>query len=96
MARRPMAPTEHPTYAVEIEPEAWEKIMALPERTQERIFAAIEALEANPRPGGTKALKGKWHGYLRVRVGNYRVVYAIEDNRLVVIVVTVGDRKDVY
>jgi mRNA interferase RelE/StbE len=85
-----------PGYAVEIEPAAWQSIMALPQRTQERIFNAIEALEDNPRPGGMKALKGSWRGFYRVRVGDYRVVYTVEDDRLVVVVVKVADRKDVY
>jgi mRNA interferase RelE/StbE len=85
-----------PTYAVRISPAAWQVIMALPQRTQERIFNAIEALEVEPRPGNAKPLKREWRGYWRVRSGNYRVIYTIEENRLVVVVVKVGNRKDVY
>ncbi len=87
---------QRPTYAVRISPAAWQVIMALPQRTQERIFNAIEALEVEPRPGSSKALKGHWRGYHRVRVGDYRVVYSIEDDVLRVNVVKFGDRKDVY
>ncbi len=86
---------ERPTYAVEIEAVAWSAIMALPQRTQDRIFAAIEDLEADPRASGTRKLKGYESTY-RVRVGDYRVLYKIEDNRLVVVVVKVAERKYVY
>jgi mRNA interferase RelE/StbE len=85
-----------PSYAVEIEPDAWKKIMALPETAQRQIFTAIEALEAEPRPGNAKPLKREWRGYWRVRSGNYRVIYTIEENRLVVVVVKIGDRRDIY
>lgn len=87
---------QRPPYSILINPAAWAEIMDLPQRAQERIFNAIEALEADPRPGGIKALKGEWRGHYRLRVGDYRVVYTVEDNVLRVLVVRVGDRKDVY
>jgi len=51
-------------------------------------------LEENPRPPGSKKLKGR-AGY-RLRIGDYRVIYEIEDNILRVIVIDVGHRKDIY
>lgn len=81
-------------YAVEFEPPAWKQIMALPFQTQERIFAAVEALEADPRPSGAKKLEGS--ELYRVRAGNFRVIYAIEDAALCVLVVKVADRKEAY
>ena len=58
------------------------------------ILAAIAALAHNPRPNGYIKLKGR-NGY-RIRVGDYRVIYEIFDAVLLVDVVEVGDRKDIY
>jgi len=58
------------------------------------IKSAIVDLTENPRPNGYKKLKGRT-GY-RIRVGNYRVIYDIFDTTLVVDVITVGHRKDIY
>lgn len=55
----------------------------------------IRKLAINPRPHGSKKLKGPSERY-RVRQGNYRILYEIRDNVLMVTVVNVGDRKDVY
>lgn len=66
--------------------------------TQEvaRIKAAIAALADNPRPLGCTKLIGKDREYFRIRVGNYRVIYTVEDKVLVIVVVRVGHRRDVY
>ena len=56
----------------------------------------IEALADDPRPVGIVALEGSWRGYYRVRSGNYRVTYGVEDAVLIVVVVKVGDRRDIY
>jgi mRNA interferase RelE/StbE len=87
---------EPKTYAVRITPAAWQSIMSLPEKVQEKIFSAIESLELDTRPGNSKMLKHEWSGYRRVRAGNYRVIYTIKDDALIVLVVKVGDRRDVY
>ncbi|MEW5948302.1 MAG: type II toxin-antitoxin system RelE/ParE family toxin [Thermodesulfobacteriota bacterium] len=57
-------------------------------------MAAIQGLSEDPRPSGVKKLTGRnaW----RIRVGNYRVIYEIQDNSLVVLVVSVGHRKEIY
>jgi len=60
-----------------------------------RIQAAIELLAGNPRPPGAKKLVGGG-GEWRVRTGNYRVVYVIQDDVLLVLVLAVGDRRDIY
>lgn len=61
-----------------------------------RIKSAILELSNNPRPDGCTKLKGDKRNYYRIRVGNYRVVYSIEDEILLVLVVTVGHRKEIY
>ncbi len=83
------------TYSVRIEPRVWKKLMALRADLQEKILSAIENLENAPRPSGCKKLKDQG-GLYRIRVGDYRVLYTVEDEILVVLVVDVGDRKEIY
>ena len=66
----------------------------LPEDVAARILARLSALESNPRPSDVKKLKGRpaW----RVRVGDYRIIYEIHDRELVVIIVSIGHRREVY
>lgn len=74
---------------------AWREIMALSEELQNKIFDKTYSLELDPRPSGCKKLKGN-SGFYRVRVGNHRVIYDIQDAQLVVLVVQVIDRKVGY
>lgn len=83
------------SYRVEFEPRAWDEIMALPEKLQGRIFAATDKLETDPRPPGVEKMKGEENAY-RIRVGDYRIVYEIHDTVLLVVVFTVGHRREVY
>lgn len=62
----------------------------------ERIKSAIQDLSKNPRPDGCTKLKGDKRDYYRIRVGNYRVVYSIEDEVLLILVVRVGHRREIY
>lgn len=71
------------------------EIERLPKRPRERVERAILALADNPRPASFLKMSGLADTD-RVRVGNYRVIYQIHDNELVVLVVAVGDRKDIY
>lgn len=83
------------TYRVILDPRAWDEIMELSEKLQGRIFAAIEALEEEPRPSGVTKLSGSDDQY-RVRVGDFRIIYQVQDAVLVVVVVKVGNRREVY
>jgi mRNA interferase RelE/StbE len=60
-----------------------------------RIKDATEALRTEPRPHGVRALAGQ-HGWLRIRVGDYRIVYEVRDSELVVLVIQIGHRSQVY
>jgi mRNA interferase RelE/StbE len=60
-----------------------------------KIITAIEGLAGDPRPVGCKKLVGSEHTF-RIRVGDYRVIYDIKDNTLVVLVVRIRHRRDVY
>jgi mRNA interferase RelE/StbE len=82
-------------YRVEIARRAVKALLALPRREQQRIRAAIDLLADTPRPPGCIALAGEERAY-RVRVGDYRIMYEIFDDRLVVQVVRIGHRRDVY
>ena len=62
---------------------------------QDRIREAIDSLADLPRPPGVKKLIGR-HDYWRIRVGDYRTVYHIEDRQLIVTVIKIAHRRDVY
>ena len=81
-------------YRVEIAPLARRQLRKLERATQLRLIERIEALGANPRPAGTKKLAGGESLY-RIRVGEYRVIYQVRDQVLVVLV-KIGHRRDVY
>jgi mRNA interferase RelE/StbE len=66
----------------------------IPNRDLRRILAAIDLLSEEPRPSGVERLSGQEK--YRVRQGNYRIIYEIKDKEVIVIVVKVGHRKDVY
>lgn len=81
-------------YALSILPSAQKELARLSDSDYRRVVAAIQGLATTPRPVGCKKLTGsdEW----RIRVGQYRVVYEIEDAALVVTVIKVGHRRDVY
>jgi mRNA interferase RelE/StbE len=83
------------TYRIEVSATAERQIRKLPRTDQVRVIRVILALSRDPRPPGCRKLSGT-DDVFRVRIGRYRVLYAIEDRRLVIIVLKVGDRKDVY
>jgi mRNA interferase RelE/StbE len=66
----------------------------IPNRDLRKILATIESLSEEPRPSGIERLSGQER--YRVRQGNYRVVYEINDDEIIVVIVKVGHRKDVY
>jgi mRNA interferase RelE/StbE len=80
---------------VQILPKASRQIKALSVEVRQDITLTIQSLANEPRPIGVKKLSGEKDIY-RVRVGNYRVLYRIVDKVLVVVVVSVGHRREVY
>lgn len=81
-------------YNVFIEKAVYKQLKNVPERDYQKIMTSIAALANNPRPVGCKKLKGR-PGY-RIREGNYRVIYEINDKILTVTVIEAGDRKEIY
>ena len=84
-----------PRYAVYFKPSADRQLRKLPRDVQRRIVAAVDALADNPRPPGVVKITGD-DNLRRIRVGDYRIVYEIHDDRLIVLVIRVAHRKDVY
>ena len=82
-------------YSIEFQPAARKAFDNLPRTIQVRIGHSLNALAEEPHPPGSKKLSGK-HDIWRLRVGDYRVLYRIESGRLVVLVLKVGRRRDVY
>lgn len=82
-------------YRLLIKPSAAREIEAAPKKDRLRIIKRILGLSSDPRPAGSEKLSGHDDKY-RVRQGAYRIVYSISDAELVVSVVKVGHRRDVY
>ena len=82
-------------YKLVLKPSAVKEIEAVPrKKDRQQIIKRIGLLADNPRPPGCTKLSG--YDRYRIRVGSYRIVYGVEDTDLVVYVVKVGHRKDVY
>ena len=82
-------------YEVVLKPSAARELRKLEKPIQRRIGKKIDELAENPRPPDAKALAGG-EGFLRVRSGEYRVVYTVRDRALIVLVVRIGHRRDSY
>ena len=81
-------------YRLEVSHTAHRQVRKLPPKTQERLNDAIAHLADNPRPAGARKLTGR-EGY-RVRVGDYRILYRVDDAAKVVAIYRVMGREDVY
>jgi len=73
---------------------ALKELKAIARDQHAKIFSAISALRENPLQG--RALSGKWKGLRRLRVGNYRVIYGFDGQELLISVIRVGHRREVY
>jgi mRNA interferase RelE/StbE len=82
------------SYSLLIKASAAKELEAAPKKDRKRIAARIKSLGATPRPPGSEKLSG--HEKYRIRQGDYRVLYLIEDASLIVTVVKIGHRREVY
>ena len=73
---------------------AFKELQALPRTTQQRIVKAIDQLRERPMCG--KALAGDWKGLRRLRVGNYRVIYGFDGRQILITILRIGHRREVY
>lgn len=83
------------SYQIEFVKQAAKQFKILPTQEQERLKAKIDALVSEPRPVGVVKLVGEDNLY-RIRVGDYRVVYVIQDDLLLILVVKIAHRREVY
>ena len=81
-------------YSLKIKASAAKEIRALPAGDRERVVMAIDGLRADPQQG--TQLKGSATGLRRIRVGRYRVIFEVQNALLIILVLRVGHRKDVY
>jgi mRNA interferase RelE/StbE len=83
-----------PDFEIRITKTAQKQLDRLPDSIAAMLRGTILALAANPRPGGCKKLKGR-DGY-RIRKGDFRIIYDIYDKILVIEIIAVGNRKNIY
>jgi mRNA interferase RelE/StbE len=83
------------SYKIEWKNSAYKELQKLPRPMILKVVAAVHDLSSNPYPSGVKKLVGSEYSY-RIRLGDYRVVYEVFENRLVIEIVRVRHRKDVY
>jgi len=82
------------TYHVEVTTSAFRSLQKLDHRDRPRIQGAIALLGKDPKPPGSRPLKGR-PGF-RVRVGDYRILYTVNDTTVTIVVVAIGHRRDIY
>ncbi|HMS85755.1 MAG TPA: type II toxin-antitoxin system RelE/ParE family toxin [Nitrospira sp.] len=82
-------------YSILLAPPAERQLLSFTPAIQKRLVKRMKALGHDPRPPGVKKLTGEDDLY-RIREGDYRVIYTIQDKELIVLVVKIGNRKEVY
>lgn len=85
----------HHLYTVIIPPPVQKQIKKLPSDIRPKILTRLRHLQNAPRPAGVEKLSG-YKDYYRIRVGEYRIIYTIEDKKLLILVVRVGTRNQIY
>ena len=97
MASKPprIRPDQPRTYKIEFTSRALSELAGVPEKDRKRIGRKIGALANEPRPSGVEKLRGE-EEYYRIRSGDYRVIYSISDGKLLVLVIRIGHRREVY
>ena len=83
-------------YAVELSPAAARQLRKLDRPVQRRLYLRLRRLATEPRPPGRAQLRGAAGTLYRIREGGYRIIYTIEDRRLVVLVVRIAHRREAY
>jgi len=82
-------------YSIEVSATAEKQLRKLSKKDQISVLKRIQELSGEPRPNHSRKLRGQDNIY-RVRVGNYRILYSIENKHLTIIILKVGHRRDVY
>ena len=82
-------------YKIQFKNSALKELRKLPKPTADQISHEIDRLSVTPRPHQCKKLNGA-EDLFRIRVGNYRIIYQVQDGLLLVLIIRIGDRKEVY
>jgi len=82
-------------YSIVFKPSAWKTLEHLESTTRKRVFGRIEALATTPFPPGVRKISGEENAY-RIRVGDYRVVYDVLHKKVIVLILRIGHRREVY
>jgi mRNA interferase RelE/StbE len=83
------------TYSIDIRPRARRSLRQLDPAVRKAVSQVIDSLASDPRPPGVLPLTG-YRPYLRVRLGDYRVIYAVDDRARAVTIAVIGHRREVY
>ncbi|MEQ1845740.1 MAG: type II toxin-antitoxin system RelE/ParE family toxin [Nitrospira sp.] len=83
------------SYSILLSPSAERQLRSFAPAIQKRLVKRMKMLQHHPRPQGVKKLTGEDYLY-RIREGDYRIIYTIQDKELIVLIVKIGDRKEVY
>lgn len=83
-------------YEIEISESAERSLEKIPKKDRLKILEKIDALEQDPKPTGSSQLKGYKEPLYRIRSGDYRIVYLVKQEVLVVLIVEVGHRREIY
>lgn len=82
-------------YSILLAPPAERQLRSFAPAIQKRLLKRMKTLQKNPRPHGAKKLAGEDDLY-RIREGDYRIIYTIQDKALIILVLKIGDRKEIY
>ena len=82
-------------YRIDVSATAERQLRKLEPEVRARIVDAIKNLASNPRPRGSRKLRG-YEDVFRIRTGVFRIIYSIEDDRLLIIILKVGHRREIY
>lgn len=83
-------------YQIRFKKKAQKELQSLPKSIIKIVVASIDNLSSNPRPRGSKKLRGSKENLWRIRIGNYRIIYLIEDTIKILVIRKIGHRKDIY
>jgi len=82
-------------YRIEFLKTAQKELLKLPREIQRRMAAKLDALLSDPYPPDAKKLRNG-NGRFRIRIGNYRIIYRIEEEQLVILIIKIGHRRNIY
>lgn len=82
-------------YKIEISSTAEKSLKKIPKKDLAKIIESIQILSINPFPEGCRKLAGEERAY-RIRQGDYRIIYEVEDKKLIILVLKIGHRRDIY